>query len=249
MINPCVIIPVYNHEHAIGTMVNAVIAQNLPCILIDDGSSIACAQVLDQIAATSNRITLLRHAQNRGKGGAVLTGFQHAAKVGFTHALQIDADDQHNVADIPKFLALAAEHPAAIIVGCPLYDEHVPKTRLYARYLTHIWIWINTLSFDIKDSMCGFRVYPLSPLIVLAQRKKLGEHMDFDPEVLVRLHWQGLVIINVPTRVTYPSDGVSHFRLVLDNILISRMHAKLFFGMLWRLPYLLVRKFIKQKRL
>ncbi len=240
---PCVIIPVYNHEHAIGVMVNAVLAHDLPCILIDDGSATACANVLTQIAAaTPDRVTLLRHPRNRGKGGAIVTGFRHAAEVGYSHALQIDADGQHCADDIPHFLKLAAEHPAAIIIGCPEFDKSVPKARFYARYLTHVWVWINTLSFDIKDSMCGFRVYPLPALIALAQQKKLCEHMDFDSEVLVRLHWQGIAMINTPTRIVYPADGVSHFRMVLDNLLIARMHATLFFGMLLRAPFLLARK-------
>ena len=99
----------------------------------------------------------------------------------------------------------------------------------------------NTLSLQIKDSMCGFRVYPLPPMIALEQRQKLGERMNFDIEVLVRLYWDGLEIINVDTPVNYPSDGVSHFRVVLDNFLISRMHATLFFCMLLRLPMLIAR--------
>ncbi|MDP5007815.1 MAG: glycosyltransferase family 2 protein, partial [Glaciimonas sp.] len=184
---------------------------------------------------------------NRGKGGAVLTGVFHAAATSYTHALQIDADGQHNTDDIPRFLQQAMAQPSALIAGCPQYDESVPKLRLYARYLTHIWVWINTLSFDIKDSMCGFRVYPLQPLVSLAQRQVFGERMDFDTEVLVRLYWDGMEIINLPTRVGYPTDGVSHFRVVLDNVLITRMHAVLFFGMLWRAPKLLLRKLSPRK--
>jgi hypothetical protein len=91
--------------------------------------------------------------------------------------------------------------------------------------------------------MCGFRVYPLPPIIALDQRQKLGARMNFDIEVLVRLYWDGLEIINVHTPVSYPSDGVSHFRIVLDNFLISRMHTILFFGMLLRLPMLIARNF------
>ena len=240
---PCAVIPVYNHEHAIGKVVAAVLSHHLPCMLVDDGSSLACAAALDALAAAHpDQITLLRHTVNRGKGGAVLTGVRHAAKAGYTHALQIDADGQHCTDDIPRFLAQSAAQPDAVIAGCPQYDESVPKVRLYARYLTHVWVWINTLSLDIKDSMCGFRVYPLSPLLQLAQRKELGERMDFDIEVLVRLYWDGMPIVNFPTRVGYPSDGVSHFRLVLDNLLISRLHAMLFAGMLLRAPQLLARK-------
>jgi len=242
MFKPCVLIPVYNHERAVGSVVDAVIAQNLPCILVDDGSSRECASVLDAlVAAAPTQITLIRHTVNRGKGGAVLTGARYAAQAGHTHALQIDADGQHRVSDIPRFLEQAAAHPQALIVGCPQYSETVPSMRLYARYLTHIWVWINTLSRQIEDSMCGFRVYPLPAIIALDRRQKLGPRMNFDIEVLVRLYWEGLEIINVPTPVSYPSDGVSHFRGVLDNFLISRMHTTLFFGMLLRLPMLVSR--------
>jgi glycosyltransferase involved in cell wall biosynthesis len=242
MFKPCVVIPVYNHEHAVGIVTSAVLALGLPCILVDDGSTPACARVLDALAdAAPGAITLLRHEVNRGKGAAVLTGMRHAADAGHSHALQIDADGQHSSADIPQFLAQAAANPAALIVGCPQYDESVPAARLYARYLTHVWVWINTLSLQVRDSMCGFRVYPLAPLLALAERRRLGERMDFDIEVLVRLCWDGLHVVNVPTRVVYPLDGVSHFRVWLDNLLISRMHATLFCGMLVRLPMLLLR--------
>jgi glycosyltransferase involved in cell wall biosynthesis len=243
MINPCVVIPVYNHENAIGAVVAAVVSQKLPCILVDDGSSPVCASLLDALAAGgSNAVTLLRHPVNRGKGAAVLTGIRHAAHAGYSHAVQIDADGQHLPSDIPRFLKIAAEHPQALIVGCPKYDGTVPALRFYGRYLTHVWVSINTLSRQIKDSMCGFRVYPVPAITELAQRRKLGTRMSFDIEVLVRLYWDGVEMIAIPTQVSYRSDNVSHFRNWLDNVLISRAHATLFFGMLRRLPMLIARK-------
>ncbi|RJG02741.1 glycosyltransferase family 2 protein [Noviherbaspirillum sedimenti] len=246
MFKPCVVIPVYNHEHAVGAVVDAVLATGLPCILVDDGSTAACAQVLGHIAAAApQQIILVRHARNQGKGEAVLTGIRHAADAGYTHALQIDADGQHCVADIPRFIEHAAAHPTSLVVGYPQYDESVPAIRLYGRYLTHVWVWINTLSLQVKDSMCGFRVYPVAPVLALARRHRLGTRMDFDTEVLVRLCWDGMDFINVGTRVGYPTDGVSHFRMWRDNALISRMHATLFFGMLIRAPKLLARKWSK----
>lgn len=243
MFKPCVVIPVYNHERAIGAVVDGVLAQTLPCILIDDGSDAACARVLDALVrATPQKITLLRHPNNRGKGAAVLSGVRYAAQCGYSHAVQIDADGQHRVADIQRFVEQAAAQPQAVIAGCPEYDGTAPPLRLSARYLTHVWVSINTLSQQIKDSMCGFRVYPLAALVALDRSHKLGERMNFDIEVLVRLHWAGVKIINLPTPVTYPSDGVSHFRGGLDNFLISRLHASLFFGMLVRSPRLVARK-------
>lgn len=243
MFKPCVLIPVYNHEHAVGAVLRAVLAHDVPCVLVDDGSAPACAQVLDLlVAAAPGRVTLLRHAVNQGKGAAVLTGFAHAARQGYTHLLQIDADGQHCAADIPRFLALAQEQPDAIIAGYPVYDHSVPALRLYARYLTHVWVWINTLSFAIRDSMCGMRVYPVAPVLALMARAQIGRRMNFDTDILVRLFWDGHAVLNAPTRVGYPSDGVSHFRLWRDNLLITRMHTTLFFGMLLRLPTLLARK-------
>lgn len=241
--SPIVVIPVYNHADAIGAMVAGVIAHRVPCLLVDDGSDASCAHVLDVVtAAHPEQVFLWRLQRNSGKGGAVMAGLREAAARGYSHALQIDADGQHDPTDIPGFLAEAQAHPDALICGCPVYDASVPKGRLYGRYATHVWVWINTLSFSIRDSMCGYRVYPLVPTLALIDAVKLGQRMDFDVDILVRLYWRGIVVRNRETRVTYPRDGVSHFHIWRDNLRISRMHATLFFGMLLRLPMLLLRK-------
>lgn len=246
---PMVVIPVYDHEHAIGAVVRGVLGSGLPCLLVDDGSHSGCARVLDAlVAAHAPQVGLLRLPANQGKGGAMLAGFAEAARRGHSHVLQIDADGQHDPGDIPRFVALARQHPQAVICGIPVYDQSVPKARLYGRYATHIWVWINTLSLQIRDSMCGFRLYPLAPVTVLAGEETIGRRMDFDSEILVRLFWREVPVISLPTRVTYPSDGVSHFDVWRDNVRISRMHARLFFGMLWRAPRLLWRRIAGPRR-
>jgi len=243
MFKPVVLVPVYNHERAIGAMVQAILRHPLPCLLVDDGSSPACERVLREIAAAhAGRVHLIRLPENQGKGGAIMAGFEEAARMGFTHALQIDADGQHDAGCIPQFAALAQARPEAMVCGYPVYDASVPRVRLLARYLTHVWVWINTLSLAIRDSMCGLRVYPLCPVLALVREVRLGRRMQFDTEVLVHLVWRGVPIVNVPTQVTYPSDGVSHFQVWRDNALISTMHARLFCGMVARLPRLLWRK-------
>jgi glycosyltransferase involved in cell wall biosynthesis len=243
MLDPVVVIPVYDHPATIGEVVRQVRAHGLPCILVDDGSSAECAAALDALAASEpQNISLVRLPSNQGKGAAMVAGFRAAAGAGRTHVLQVDADGQHDCGDIPQFLAKARWNPEAVVAGCPIWDDSVPRGRLYGRYLTHVWVWINTLSFDIADSMCGFRLYPLATLIPLLDDVRIGRRMDFDSDVIVRLHWRGVPVLNQPTRVTYPQDGVSHFRLWRDNALISAMHARLFLGMLWRSPLLLWRK-------
>ena len=239
--NPAILIPVYNHEHAIGSTLKNVLSYGYPVLLVDDGSSAECHDVLKQLAKehASQSVSLIRLPINQGKGGAVKAGIAELFHHGFSHALQVDADGQHNLSDIPDMIAEAKKQPKALIAGYPVYDESVPKHRFYARYLTHVWVWINTLSFTIKDSMCGFRVYPTAACRELTSRHSCGNRMEFDTEILVRWVWEGHTIVNRATKVHYPIDGVSHFNKLKDNVLISAMHTRLFFGMLKRLPMLL----------
>lgn len=236
---PCFVVPVFNHGTLVGKTVDALAQHALPIYLVDDGSEFATAEVLDTLAQQQPCVRLIRRPRNGGKGAAVMSGMRAACADGHSHALQVDADGQHAIEDVSRFLDLSRANPQALVCGVPEYDASVPKGRLYARYATHVWVWIETLSFDIRDSMCGFRVYPLGPMDRLMREERLGTRMNFDIEVLVRLVWRGVRILNVPTRVTYPENGVSHFRLVRDNIRISWTHTRLVFGMLWRLPKLL----------
>lgn len=238
----CLIIPVYNHEQALPRVLAALKPFGLPCFLVDDGSSAQCRQVLQTLAREgSDWLTLLVRAENGGKGAAMLDGFQAALAAGFTHALQIDADGQHQAGDVARFLALSRQHPDALIAGQPLFGSDAPNSRRYGRLLTNVWVWINTLSLAIGDAMCGFRLYPLAAVERLCKTAAIARRMDFDIDIIVRLYWQGVPVINLPTRVDYPLDGVSHFRMGRDNVMIAKIHARLFFGMLARLPQLLAR--------
>lgn len=239
---PCVLIPCYNHGAMIASVLSRLAPFGLPCLVVDDGSEAITRQELERLAAEQPQMTLIRLAQNAGKGAAVIRGLEACASAGYTHAVQVDADGQHAIEDIPKLLALAERHPDALISGQPIYDDSIPRSRLYGRWVTHVWVWIETLSLQLKDSMCGFRVYPVAPTLRLAAREPLGKRMDFDTEVMVRLYWQGNTSVFLPTRVTYPQDGLSHFDALKDNVRISLMHTRLFFGMLPRMPGLLFRR-------
>lgn len=232
----------FDHERGVQEVVAALRACELPCILVDDGSGQRCAALLDELAAADEQLVLLRLPRNRGKGAAVCAGLRRAALDGYTHALQIDADGQHALRDIPGFIAVSAADPGAVICGRPLFGPEMPRSRRLGRYLTHVWVWINTLSFDIPDAMCGFRVYPVAAVVDEIGRGGIGARMSFDIDLLVRLHWRGMAMRWIDTAVTYPAGGISHFRLWTDNLLITRAHTLLFFGMLLRLPRLLARK-------
>jgi glycosyltransferase involved in cell wall biosynthesis len=238
----CIVVPVYNHEYAISKVVEKLKTFKLPCFLINDGSSLQCAQVLEDCAKReSSWLTLITRPENSGKGAAVIDGFKAARLLGFSHAIQIDADGQHDINDIAVFLAAGTQHPNAMILGKPLFDPSAPKGRVYGRRVTNFWIAINTLSLQIADGMCGFRLYPLAAVEELIATTPIAKRMDFDIDIVVRLYWQGVDTINIQTAVQYPYDGVSHFKMWRDNVMISKAHAKLFFGMLPRLPQLLKR--------
>lgn len=238
------VIPVYEHHEPVVGVVEGLLEANLPVLLVDDGSSDVCRTALANLSTHygTSRVDVLRLPSNLGKGGAVMAGLREAARRGHSHALQIDADGQHDTSDAPRFLAASRAAPSAMVIGRPTFDASVPKGRLYGRYATHVWVWINTLSLAIRDSMCGFRIYPLQAVISLLDDVKLGRRMDFDPEVLVRLYWRGIDVVNIDTRVRYPEGGLSHFQMFRDNARLSWMHTRLFFGMLLRLPVLLTRR-------
>ncbi len=229
---PCLVIPVYNHEKPLPGVIDRLKQYKIPCLLIDDGSDLGCADVIQEISRREAWVSVITHPRNLGKGAAIKSGLRLAKTQGYSHVFQIDADGQHNLADVSGFLELARVHPDCIIIGQPVFDVSIPRARYYSRYLTHIWVWINTLSFKLKDTMCGFRIYPVTLLNEFIHIHRTGDRMEFDTEILVKLFRQQVCIESLQTKVNYPEDGLSHFRLWQDNVLISRMHATLFFSLL-----------------
>ncbi|MCY9863474.1 glycosyltransferase [Vibrio coralliirubri] len=240
--NACFLIPCFNHGATMPAVVSSLLNFELPIIIVDDGSELETKQFLTPLA-DSPSVTLVTLKQNQGKGGAVKAGIMRAQELGFSHAIQIDADGQHDLEALPALIQASQAKPMRLISGQPVYDESVPKARLYGRYATHVWVWIETLSLTIKDSMCGFRAYPINQTQTVLSKYDVGSRMDFDIEILVRLYWEGCDIDFVETRVIYPENGISHFDALWDNVKISWMHTRLFFGMLPRAPKLIARHF------
>ena len=223
------LVPFYNHPQNIKALIAALKAYELPVIVVDDGSDEASKQILAELERTEG-ILLLTRAQNGGKGIAMKDGFKFASKHGFSYVLQIDADFQHDAALIGEFLKQSRAHPQSIVCANPIYGEDAPKSRVYGRKITNFWVAINTLSLGVKDAMCGFRVYPLEQLKKAAAKSKTNR-MEFDIEILVNAARQGVDMRWIDTYVRYEKGGVSHFKMLRDNALISLMHAKCFFSL------------------
>ncbi len=224
----------------------ALETHHLPCIIVDDGSDKKTKQQLEISKKQFPWVFLVTRPTNEGKGAAVLTGLNEAINQHYTHAIQIDADGQHNPNDISKFLTAITLDAKALIMGTPIYDASAPKSRLYGRKITNFWVAIETLSLEIQDAMCGYRAYPLNEIAPLIHRYNFGKGMNFDIEILVRAYWHRIKLIPLATKVTYPDDGSSHFKPWKDNLGISWLHTRLFFGMLKRLPSLLIDKHKKK---
>lgn len=242
MFNPCLLIPSYNNPDTVPIVLEKLASYGLPCLLVDDGSRPEVQAIYRDAAARHDWVHLKHRAQNGGKGAAVKTGLLWARELGFSHALQIDADDQHDSNEIPRFVDAARKHPAALVLGKPTFGEDVPKARLYGRQLSVVLVYLETLSKQIEDPLFGFRVYPVDAAAHVIEKARIGDRMDFDPEIAVRLVWQGLPVVTLPTPVRYPENAVSHFRMVRDNLKITWMHTRLICGMLLRSPRLLLRK-------
>ena len=235
--------PVYDHHAGLPRLVDAVRLTGLVCWLVDDGSHGPCAQAVQRLCAENPQwLRRLRLDTNQGKGAAVLAGLRAAQAAGFTHAVQIDADLQHDPSRIGEFVLAAERNPAAVINGVPQYDASVPAVRLHGRRITTVLVWVHTLSRKIADAMCGFRLYPIASAVALDDQVRLGRRMEFDAEIIVRLFWAGIPVVNLGTPVTYPADGISHFRMLRDNLRMASLHLRLLAGMLFRLPRLLPRR-------
>lgn len=222
----CAIVPTYNNPLTIERVVERILEAGLEVVLIDDGSAEAGAAAARK-AAEQPKVHFLRRERNGGKGAAVQDGFTYARKLGFTHGLQVDADGQHDLDDIPLFVETSRTHPDALILGYPLFDESAPKGRLIGRKISIFWCNLETWGKKIVDPLCGFRIYPLA---ACAKLGPLGQRMDFDAEIAVRLVWDGVPALNLPTKVRYltPEEGgVSSFDMFRDNIRISWMHTRL----------------------
>ena len=237
--NPCLLIPIYDHGETIPRVVASLQPFALPLFIVDDGSHAPTRQTLDEIAREHAWVTVQHRERNGGRGAALKTGYRLAHERGFSHAIQLDADGQHSAPDVPRILDALRAHPHALALGAPIFDDSIPKARLYGRQLSRAMVWLTTLSFVVEDPLCGFRGIPLAETVGLLAQTRTGDHMEFDPELCVRLVWRGTRVLNVPTRVTYNPQGLSHFDNLRDNLRLTALYTRLLLGTVPRIPRLL----------
>ena len=245
------LIPSYNPGPKVFDTVREARRQWMPVWVVVDGSTDGTAAGLQALAASDPGLRVIVLPENVGKGAAVLHGIELAAAEGFTHVLTMDSDGQHPAELIPQFMAASVARPDAMVLGLPVFDASAPALRVRGRKVSNWWANLETLWMGIGDSLFGFRVYPIVPLMRVMRGQRWMRRFDFDPEAVVRMGWLGVPPVNIPAPVRYfraDEGGVSHFNYARDNLLLTWMHTRLFFGFLVRLPLLAARRLVRSSR-
>lgn len=222
-----ILIPHYCHDEELAGYLPKLATTGLPALVVDDGSDAGTLARLRVLVAAHPWVSLFERRRNGGKGAAMVSGMRQLANDGFTHVVSVDADGQHDPADVGRVLQASWRHPGAVYSGKPVFGPDIPAARLHGRKLTNALANIEAGARLIDDAMCGFRVYPLASILPLCASIGTRRRMEFDIEILVRAVWDGLPVKFFPTRVVYPEGGRSHFRMVRDNVRLTRMHSTL----------------------
>lgn len=240
----CVVIPSYNAGPLLERTVKAVLAVWRPVIVADDGSTDGSAGAVIRLARTESGLHVLAQPGNTGKGAAVFAACNFAVDRGFTHAAVFDADGQHDPEDIPKFMAVSASRPLALVMGQPQFGDDAPVAHRIGHAISNFLARIESLRPDIGDSLFGLRVYPIRSVIKAMGSIRGGRRFDFDTQMAVRLAWLGIPHVNLPAMVRYPrEERVRHFGYLRDNLLLARVHAWLLLRGIFLWPAFVLRRF------
>jgi glycosyltransferase involved in cell wall biosynthesis len=240
-----VLIPSFNPGPKGIETVRAARAEWAPVWVVVDGSTDGTAETLAAMASADAQLRVLVRTTNGGKGAALFDGLEAAAREGFTHALTMDSDGQHPAQCIPQFMNASASDPQAMVLGVPVFDAHAPAERVRGRRVANWATNVETLWGGIQDTLFGFRVYPVQPLLAVMRQTRWMRRFDFDAEAVLRLFWRGVRPVNIKAPVRYfrPDEGgVSHFNYWRDNVLLTFMYFRLFVCSLANLPGMLRRR-------
>ena len=200
------LIPTYNEIEYIAEVVQRT-RTHLPVVVIDDGSTDGSGA-----AAAEAGATVLRHAENRGKGAALATGIGWALEHGCEAAVTLDADAQHDPDEIPAFLEAYRRDLADMIIGRRNFSQMPFRNQLGNRLGNWILSW--ALRRHIPDNQCGFRLLNHRAMETL---RFSTTGFEFEVEMIVQAIIAGLRMAWVPIRTIYAGES-SHFRPFWDSV-------------------------------
>ncbi|MGY8988324.1 MAG: DUF2062 domain-containing protein, partial [Flavobacteriales bacterium] len=228
----CVIIPTFNNDKTLEKVLKEVLDICKNIIVVNDGSDDNTSQILKNF---SDKINIIPHKENKGKGQSLRDAFEYAIKKDFEYGITIDSDGQHYPADINLFIEAIAKHPDSIIVGARDMDQvGIPKKSSFGNKFSNFWFWAET-GISLSDTQTGFRLYPLNKMSGI---RFFTTKFEFEIEVMVRMAWKDVLIKEIPIRVKYDEkERVSHFRPLKDFTRISILNTVLFtIALLYYIP-------------
>jgi glycosyltransferase involved in cell wall biosynthesis len=240
----CVIIPTYNNERFLSAVVDAVLQYTSAIIVVNDGSTDGTNERLKRYQSS---ITVVSYPKNRGKGYALRAGFDKAEALGFSYAITMDSDGQHEASDLPSFMEALKTHPEAMIIGSRcLTQENMPKKNTFANRFSNFWFTLQT-GRKLPDTQTGFRLYPLAEMRGM---RSFTSRYEAELELLVRSAWRNIPQIPAPIQVHYLPEGerVTHFRPGIDFLRISLLNTCFVFGaVFYGYPSRFIRLILKKR--
>jgi glycosyltransferase involved in cell wall biosynthesis len=237
-LNCCVIIPTYNNEQTIKSVIDSVLKFTDHIIVVNDGATDNTAEILNQFS----QLNILSYSPNRGKGIALRTGIKTALEKGYRYAITIDSDGQHFADDITVFIDKIEQEPNSLLIGARnLHQENMPKKNTFGNKFSNFWFMLFT-GINLPDTQSGYRLYPIQKMKGM---RYFTSKYEFEIEVSVKAAWRGIQVLPVSINVFYAEADkrISHFRPGKDFTRISLLNTYLFFpAMLWYKPIRLVKK-------
>jgi glycosyltransferase involved in cell wall biosynthesis len=218
----CVLIPTYNNEQTLKSVIDSVLDYTSNIIVVNDGSTDTTSQILSGY----KNIKVIGYSQNQGKGFALRTGFKEAVNSGYDYAITIDSDGQHFAKDLPAFIQKLEETGPCLIIGARnMNQESVPAKSSFGNKFSTFWFWAETFK-KVPDTQSGYRLYPVS---LMKNMKFFTRKFEFEIESIVRASWKGILVTSVPVSVFYaPKEiRVTHFRPLKDFTRISILNTVL----------------------
>lgn len=239
----CIIIPTYNNDGTLGSVINEILNYTDGIIVVNDGANDKTSEILDSFPG----IIRVDFIKNRGKGFALREGFKKALNLGYDYAISIDSDEQHEPSDLPEFIDILEKEPGSLVVGARnMSQEGIPGKSSFGHRFSNFWYRVET-GIKLPDTQSGYRLYPIKEL---SKMKFITRRFEFEIEVLVRAAWKGIPVKSIPIQVNYApvETRVSHFRPFVDFFRISILNSILvLLAFLYFLPVMYFRDFSYQK--
>ncbi len=207
VVDTVAVIPAYQAEGTVRSLVAGLVEKGLPVVVVDDGSSDRTAEGAEAAGAR-----VIRRRTNGGKGAALRDGFAAARESGYGWVLTLDADGQHLPSEVARFLA-AREDGSEVVLGNRMNDPGgMPLDRRLAnRWMS--WIVSRMAGQRVPDTQCGFRLISRR---VLDSIRLTSDRFEIDSELVLRIGWAGVPMRSVPVSSVYRRE-ISFIRPLRDT--------------------------------